>query len=173
MELWRFLNKHFLFSFFDDIFQIIRLKYKSVIFKTLLMKNTCMYFILFFSFSFFFACSSDDDNSPENTDFTELIIGEWETSSTTIDGMLSENPCATGELLEFDADGTFSTGYWPAGSNCASVIVGGDYNINGSIIEFSNSMSDDYEAEIITLTTSTLVYKYDRFDGEVIRSFSK
>ena len=137
------------------------------------MKKTTIYSILLLSLSFFFSCSSDDDNSPENMDFAELIIGEWETTSTTINGVLSEAPCDTGELIEFDDDGTFSRGFWGFGNNCVSVIVGGDYNINGSILEFSNSMSDDYNAEIITLTASTLVFKYDRFDGEAMLSCSK
>ena len=137
------------------------------------MKKTFIYSILFLSVSFFCSCSSDDDNSAENMGFTELIIGEWETTSVTLDGVLNEGTCATGELFVFNADGTFSTGFWADSNTCASVIVGGDYNINGSIIEFSNSMSDDYDAEIVTLTTSTLVWKYDFLGQERIASYSK
>ena len=106
-------------------------------------------------------------------DFAELIIGEWETTSKIINGVLAEGPCDTGELFVFRSDGTFDTGFWADDSMCAGIFIGGDYNINGSIIEFSNTMSDPFDADIVTLTTSTLVYKYDTSGGEIMLSYSK
>ena len=135
------------------------------------MKKICSYTILFLSIYFLFSCSNDDDNSTENMDFAELVIGEWERTSETIDGQASSSNCATGLKVNFGADGTY--GESPFSGNCTNTSASGIYSVNGSVIEISTAFGFD-TYEIVTLSTNSLVYNFTSSSGSTTeRTYSK
>ena len=157
--------------FFDDILQISRYTYRLSNYKSILMKKTFSYSVLFLSVFFLFSCSNNDDNSNENMDFAQLVIGEWQRTSETIDGQASSSNCATGLKITFGADGTY--GESPFSGNCTNTTASGTYSINDSVIEVSTAFgSDTYE--IVTLNTSSLVYNFTSASESITeRTYSK
>jgi len=136
------------------------------------MKKAIIYSILFLSLSLFFSCSSDDDNVPNNSNFDELIIGQWKRTALTVDGATSQSHCATDFKVTFGPDEHYGESPFD-GSSCTSTGNTGTYTITGSeLIIMSGFFSR--VAEITTLNESTFQYSYTNLSNESIKhTYSK
>ena len=124
-----------------------------------------------------FSCSNDDDSgTPSNS---ELIIGKWQLTSSTVDGMpVALSDCLLQTTIEFKANGELSlAGFAEVSvvgqdtSECnASAAITLNYTIDGNIITVGSGAEAD-KTTIVTLNATTLTVSYtdeDNDGGEVI-----
>lgn len=128
------------------------------------MKKIFLLLILGINLGIITSCSDDDDNtSAINGDFSELIVGEWERTSFTINGENLTLGCSINLKVSFDADGSY--GESPLNDTCTATGNTGTYTLEGNVL---NIMSGFFAktVEITAFTENTFTYSYFDEDGD-------
>ena len=115
------------------------------------------------------SCSNNDDSNdetPDTTNYAELILGEWQPTSVLIDGVQDENPCALDWRFSYYDDGTFGSGPGDMGI-CGGIGGTGVYEVKGNKVLLNSVHGDiDFEYTIETLNESTFIYEERILDDD-------
>ncbi|WP_422106323.1 lipocalin family protein [Winogradskyella sp.] len=115
------------------------------------------------------SCSNNDDSNdgtPDNTNYAELILGDWRPTSVLLDGVQEEGPCVLDWRFSYYNDGTFGSGPGDMGI-CGGIGGTGLYEVSGNKVFLNSAMGDiDFEYTIHTLNENTFIYEEKIFDVE-------
>ena len=136
------------------------------------MKKSLISSTFIISLFLLFSCNQDDDSSLNNSNFEELIVGQWKRNAFTIDGEASQSNCATDFKITFGVEGNYGESPFD-GTTCTSTGNTGTYSISGSELSISSAFfSETYE--ITTLDDSTFIYSYNNQSDELVEhTYSK
>lgn len=110
------------------------------------------------------SCSSkDDDNMQNDTNFAELIVGQWLPTEMTINGTTSTNPCDFAIAYRFSDNASFGEGIID-GNVCVFAGNNGGYTIEGSIVTIISARHES-EIEILSLNEDEFVFSEKRLWG--------
>ncbi|WP_299524705.1 lipocalin family protein [Winogradskyella sp.] len=108
------------------------------------------------------SCSNNDDSdeeTPDTSNYAELILGDWRPTSVLIDGEEEEGPCVLDWRFSYNNDGTYGSGPGDMGI-CGGIGGTGLYEVSGNKVFLNSAMGDiDFEYTIQTLNENTFIYE--------------